>query len=153
MGAEAGAVFQAVERVRNPKLLALALNPGHYIHLDEWVHSPFERGSRIRLKSGMALQADLIPVSQGPFCVMNGEDGVALADASLQKQLCANYPGAWERICVRRDFMREMLGIRLHDSVLPLSNTAGWIPPYGFSPERILVRHKPAGPIRPYLTR
>ena len=145
VGASAGEVFDAVERVRNPKLFALALNPGHYLHLDEWVHSPFERQSRIRLKSGMALQADLIPVSQGPFCVMNGEDGVALADASLQEKLRANYPAAWERIRGRRAFMRETLGIRLDDTVLPLSNTAGWIPPYAFAPDRILVRHATPG--------
>lgn len=145
VGAVAGAVFQAVERVRNPKLFALALNPGHYLHLDEWVHSPFERRSRIRLKSGMALQADLIPVSQGHFCVMNGEDGVALADEPLQEKFRTDYPGAWERIRRRSALMRETLGIRLHETVLPLSNTAGWIPPYAFSPDRILVRHAPPG--------
>ena len=146
VGAGAGEVFQAVERVRNPKLFVLALNPGHYIHLDEWVHSPFDSQSRIRLRSGMALQADLIPVSRGPFCVMNGEDGVALADAPLQAKLRANYPAAWERILGRRAFMRETLGIRLHDTVLPLSDTAGWIPPYAFSPDRILVRHSTGVP-------
>jgi hypothetical protein len=145
VGAVAGEVFKAVERVRNPKLFTLALNPGHYIHLDEWVHSPFAPQSRIRLKSGMALQADIIPVSQGPFCVMNGEDGVALADAPLQEKLRAGFPDVWARIQKRRTFVRETLGIRLHDTVLPLSNTVGWIPPYAFSPNRIMVLHGRAG--------
>jgi hypothetical protein len=140
VGALAGDIFQAVERVRNPRLFDFALNPGHYIHLDEWVHSPFEKQSRVRLRSGMALQADIIPVSKGPFCAMNGEDGVALADAALQKRLRADYPEVWERIQKRKTFMRETLGIRLHETVLPLSNTAGWVPQYGFSPDQILVR-------------
>lgn len=153
MGATAGAVVQAVERVRNPEIFALALNPGHYIHLDEWIHSPFEPRSRIRLKSGMALQADLIPVSRGPFCAMNGEDGVALADAPLQEKLRANYPGAWERIRVRRAFMRETPGIRLHDSVLPLSNTAGWIPSLRVFAGPDPGPPQPLGPSGPYFER
>ena len=72
-------VFRAVEVVRDPQSFEFALNPGHYLHLDEWVHSPFAPGSAVVLDSGMVLQMDIIPVSRGPFACTNAEDGVALA--------------------------------------------------------------------------
>ncbi|MBV8673051.1 MAG: hypothetical protein JOZ33_06430, partial [Acidobacteriaceae bacterium] len=39
------------------------LNPGHLVHLDEWVSSPFYPGSEIPVASGMAIQVDVIPQS------------------------------------------------------------------------------------------
>ena len=87
VGACAGDVFQAVESRRDANLFDFALNPGHYIHLDEWLHSPFAQGSRTTLKSGAALQMDIIPISRGPFCCANAEDTVVLADESLRDQL------------------------------------------------------------------
>jgi Xaa-Pro aminopeptidase len=130
VGASAGAVVRAVEKARDEKLYRFAVNPGHYLHLDEWLHSPFSVGSRVRLRSGMALQMDIIPVSLGPFCYINGEDGVILADARLRKHLADGYPDLCKRVQARRAFMRDVLGINLDDSVLPLSNTAGWLPPW-----------------------
>ncbi len=138
VGAVAGDVFAAVETARAPALFSFALNPGHYIHLDEWVHSPFARGSRVVLLSGMALQSDIIPVSAGPFCCSNAEDGVALADEVLCAELAACHPDCWRRIAARRQFMREVLGIKLHDSVLPLSNTPAWLAPYALAPGLVL---------------
>ena len=90
VGRLAGDVVAAVEAVRDDRLLRLAVNPGHSIHLDEWVSSPFERGSDVPLRSGMALQMDIIPVSQGPFCCNNAEDGVLLADDSLRERAAKN---------------------------------------------------------------
>jgi hypothetical protein len=138
VGAVAGDVFAAAEAARAPALFSFALNPGHYIHLDEWVHSPFAQGSRVVLRSGMALQSDIIPVSAGPFCCSNAEDGVALADEGLRAELAARHPDCWRRIAARRQFMREALGIKLHDSVLPLSNTPGWLAPYALEPKLAL---------------
>jgi Xaa-Pro aminopeptidase len=133
VGAVAGEVFAAVEAARDPALFAFALNPGHYIHLDEWVHSPFARDSRVALQSGMALQSDIIPVAAGPFCCSNAEDGIVLADEKLRAEIAARHPECWQRIAARRRFMREALGIRLHDSVLPLSNTPAWLAPYALA--------------------
>ncbi len=138
VGATAGEVFAAVEAVRQPELFSLALNPGHYLHLDEWVHSPFAKGSGITLRSGMALQADIIPISAGPFCCSNAEDGVALADEKLRAELAARFPECWRRIAARQQFMRDALGITLDESVLPLSNVPGWLPPYALAPEQAL---------------
>lgn len=140
VGIEADKVFKAVERVRDRALYRFAVNPGHYLHLDEWVHSPFAPGSDVRLRSGMALQMDIIPVSLGPFCYINAEDGVVLADAGLRAALERDYPAMWQRIQARRRFMTEKLGIRLDDSLLPLGNTPGWLPPLALKLDSILVK-------------
>jgi len=133
IGAKAGDVFRAADAVRDPELFEFALSPGHYLHLDEWVHSPFAPGSAVVLDSGMVLQMDIIPVSRGPFAYTNAEDGVVLADAELQTELAAGFPDCWHRLVARRDWMRRELGISLHDTVFPLSDTAGWFAPYALN--------------------
>ncbi|HTB63856.1 MAG TPA: M24 family metallopeptidase, partial [Opitutales bacterium] len=143
IGATAGEVFAAAEKARDPKIFSFAMNPGHYIHLDEWVHSPFAKNSRVELKSGMALQSDIIPVSAGPFCVSNAEDGIALADDKLRAELAAKHPACWKRIAARRRFMEEGLGIKLHESVLPLSNTPAWLAPYALAHRMALRVYSP----------
>ena len=140
LGATGGEVYQAVEACRDGSLYEFAVNPGHYLHLDEWVHSPFTPDSRIELRSGMALQMDIIPVSCGPFYYVNAEDGVAVADAELRGQIASRFPACWERIQARRRFMTEALGIGLDESVLPLGNTSGWLPPFALSPQLVLAR-------------
>jgi hypothetical protein len=123
-------VFEAAESVRDASLLDFALNPGHYLHLDEWVNSPFSRGSTVPLRSGMAIQADIIPVSKGPFCYVNLEDGVALADEQLRERLRQLDPALMQRVERRRRYMIDVLGYVLDDCVLPLGNTSGWLAPY-----------------------
>jgi hypothetical protein len=36
--------------------------------------------------------------------------------------------------------MTDLVGIRLDDSVLPLSNTPAWLPPYAMAPSQILTK-------------
>jgi hypothetical protein len=139
VGITGGEVFAAVESVRENKLYYFAVNPGHYIHLDEWVNSPFTEGGKVALRSGMALQMDIIPVSNGPFCYANMEDGIVLADAELRQTLSNRYPSMWERIQSRREFMLEALSIQLDESILPLSNMPGWLPPYALNLDRAMV--------------
>lgn len=140
VGVTGGAVFDAVEAVRDDSLFDLAVNPGHSIHLDEWVNSQFFAGSEIALTSGMALQMDIIPVSKGPFWYVNAEDGIALADEALREQIASEHPQCWERIAARQRFMREVLGIAVDDSVLPLSNAPAVLSPYALRPEQALVQ-------------
>jgi hypothetical protein len=83
---------------------------------------------------------DIIPVSVGPFCYINGEDGLALADEALRNNIASKFPAMWSRTQLRRSFMTDVLGIRLDESVLPFSNTPGWLPPYALEPKRILVK-------------
>jgi len=145
LGALSGEVFAAAEARRDDRLLRFAVNPGHYIHLDEWVHSPFVRDGQVELRSGMALQMDIIPVSQGPFCYSNAEDGLVLAGEPLRKELASRYPACWARIQKRRSFMTRELGIALDESVLPLGNTPAWLPPYDLNLDLALTNAKASG--------
>lgn len=140
VGVSAGQVYEAVDAVRDDELFTFALNPGHSIHLDEWVHSAFSAGSKIALRSGMALQVDIIPVSQGPPCPSNAEDGVVLADEGLRHEVADRFPALWSRVEARRRFMADVLGIHLDESLLPLSNTAGWLPAFALDLSKAMVR-------------
>jgi hypothetical protein len=115
------------------------LNPGHQLHLDEWVNSPVFPDSRIELRSGTALQCDIIPATGTPYFTTNIEDGVALADESLRAAFAAGYPEAWERVQARRRFMVEALGIELHPDVVPFSNLAAHLPPFLLQPDRAMT--------------
>jgi Xaa-Pro aminopeptidase len=114
------------------------LNPGHLIHLDEWVCSPFQRGSNIRLRSGMAIQTDIIPKSPVYFS-SRMEDGVVLADAALRQRLRKEFPACSARCDARRNFMIEVLGFDLPAEVLPLSNLAGIVPPFLLRPDVVFA--------------
>jgi hypothetical protein len=139
IGRQAGAVYAAAEARRDDRLFRFALNPGHLTHLDEWLHSPFSPGSAVPLRSGMALQADLIPLSRGPYCYSNAEDGLVLADQALRAQIASEFPLCWARMQSRRRFMTQALGIGLEECVLPLGNTPAWLPPYGLRAGWILA--------------
>jgi hypothetical protein len=125
VGALAGAVWRAVEKARDRSLYTFCVNPGHYLHLDEWVSSPFCRGSRARLPSSAALQADIIPVGRGAGVSVNMEDGILLADAALRATLAVLNPALLARCEARRRFMRDVLGYDLSEDVLPLGNLPG----------------------------
>jgi len=114
------------------------LNPGHLIHLDEWVSSPIYPGSDIPLQSGMVLQVDVIPASP-VYGSTRVEDGIVLADATLRQQLADTYPACYTRCQQRRQFMQDVLGIDLPDEVLPLSNISGIVPPFFLSPNTIFA--------------
>lgn len=139
IGVEGGAMYEAAMRHVGDPFFGIGLNPGHLIHLDEWVHSPIRKGSRMKLASGMALQCDIIPATGTDYFMSNIEDGVALADEPLRRTFAAEYPEAWRRIEARRAFMIETLGIRLRPEVLPFSNMAAWLPPFWLSPGRAMA--------------
>jgi len=139
VGQTGGALQAIIDRHLGDPFFGIFLNPGHQIHLDEWVNSPVAPGSPIELRSGMALQVDIIPATGTDYFTTNVEDGVALADASLRAALAAAHPEAWSRIQARRRFMAEALGIELHPDVLPLSNLAGFLPPFLLRPDRAMT--------------
>ena len=136
----AGGDLQAIiDRRLGDPFFGIFLNPGHQLHLDEWLNSPIAPGSRTELRSGMVLQADIIPATGGPYFTTNIEDGLALADESLRAELAAGYPAMWARIGARRAFMREALGIDLHPDVLPFSNIPAYLPPFLLRPDRAMT--------------
>jgi Creatinase/Prolidase N-terminal domain len=140
VGVTGGELFSVAQRYLSDPFFGVHLNPGHFIHLDEWPSSPVYAGSEIALTSGMALQLDIIPATGTVYHTSNIEDGVALANASLRAEIAARYPGMWQRVCTRRAFMADELGIRLKPEVLPLSNLAGYLPPLWLSPHLAMRR-------------
>jgi hypothetical protein len=116
----------------------LILNPGHLIHLDEWMNTPVYPGSSETFASGAAVQCDIIPAVAAPYFTTNIEDGIALLDAKGRDEMKEKHPDLWSRVEARRAFMDDVLGIRLKPETLPLSNIPAYLPPYLLSPRRVL---------------
>ena len=140
IGVTGGELFDLVKRRLGDPFFGVHLNPGHFIHLDEWPSSPVYAGSRVVLTSGMTLQLDIIPATGTVYHTSNIEDGVALADEATRADLAARYPGLWHRVTTRRQFMADSLGITLRPEVLPLSNLAGYLPPFWLAPTMAMRR-------------
>ena len=138
IGTTGGELHAIIRRHLGDPFFGVELNPGHYIHIDEWMNSPVFAGSSIPLRSGMALQVDVIPATGSPWFTTNIEDGIALADAALREEFAARYPEAWGRITARRSFMADVLGIVLKPEVLPFSNIPAYLPPFLLSPGKVL---------------
>jgi hypothetical protein len=134
VGIAGGVLDEIIRRRLGDRFFGIFLNPGHQLHLDEWVNSPVGAGSRIELRSGTALQVDIIPATGTDYFTTNIEDGIALADGSLRRDFAMKYPTAWQRIEKRRRFMTDVLGIELHPDVLPFSNIPAWLPPFLLEP-------------------
>jgi hypothetical protein len=139
VGQTGGTLQAIIDRRLGDPFFGIGLNPGHQIHLDEWVNSPVGRGSRVEIRSGMALQVDVIPATGTPYFTTNIEDGIALADGALREAFAAAYPAAWGRIQARRRFMADALGIDLHPDVLPFSNIPAYLPPFVLRPDRAMT--------------
>lgn len=139
VGVTGGTLHEIVSRHLGDPFFGIFLNPGHQIHLDEWVNSPVAANSPIELRSGMAMQVDVIPATGTDYFTTNIEDGIALADQGLRDDLAQRYPEAWRRIQGRRSFMADSLGIELHPDVLPFSNIPACLAPFILSPDMVMT--------------
>lgn len=119
--------------------LRSALNPGHLMSLDEWLHTPVRPASSERIASGMAFQCDIIPEPLPPGWAINCEDPIVFADQNLRDELRQKYPHVWERIKRKQNFMRNVLGIQISDDILPLSSTPACLPPLWLAPDKLLL--------------
>jgi Xaa-Pro aminopeptidase len=115
----------------------VTLNPGHLIGTDEWISSPIYPGSDLPLRSGMAMQMDVIP-EHPVYGSTRMEDGYVIADGALRAMLEARHPMVAARIEMQRSFMREA-GFALPDTLLPLADTCGVVAPYMLAPRRLAV--------------
>lgn len=134
IGVKGKTLYDIIDKRLGDPFFGVGLNPGHLLHLDEWLHSPIYKDSDYELQSGMAIQVDVIPATHSPYHTTNIEDGIALADESLCTQFAIKYPAAWERIQHRRAYMKNTLGINLKPEVLPFSNIPAYLPPYWLAP-------------------
>lgn len=138
IGAIAGEIEARMRHLLPNDHFHVKLNPGHLIHLDEWLSSPFYPHSTVELHSGMAIQSDVIP-SHPVFISTRMEDTYVLADTTLQTQLQRDHPDCFARCLARRHFMRNVLGLQIPGDLLPLSNLPGVISPYLLAPHKFLA--------------
>ena len=139
VGVLGGDLYAAVTDKLASAGLKSALSPGHLTGHEEWMHSPVRPGSLDKLRSGMPFQIDVIPTPIPIGEALNCEDPVTLADATLWSELQAKHPACHARIEARRSFMRDSLGISVRPSILPLSSTPLYFPPFWFRPDHVLV--------------
>ena len=86
-------VYALVDDILPKDIFCWKLNPGHLTADEEWLSSPIYEGSRLKLKSGMLLQIDIIPSVEGyPGCCC--ENGVVLADTVLKEEIKKQYPNS-----------------------------------------------------------
>jgi hypothetical protein len=140
IGVTGGELDALVRRHLGDPFFNLVLNPGHLIHMDEWMNTPVYPGSTEAFVSGQAVQCDIIPAAGPPYYGANIEDGIALLDEAGRAELRDKFPDVWGRVVARRDFMGDVLGIRLRPEVMPLSNLAAAMPPYWLAPGRIFAK-------------
>jgi len=139
IGVTGGALDAVARRHLGAPFFNLILNPGHLIHIDEWMNTPVYPGSTETLRSGQAMQCDIIPAVGAPYHSANIEDGVALLDERGRDELKDKFPEVAARVAARRAFMGDVLGIRLKPEIIPLSNLAAAYPPFLLSPNRLLA--------------
>ena len=108
VGQTGGALQAIIDRRLGDPFFGIFLNPGHQLHLDEWVNSPVYAGldDRAALRA-WRFQVDIIPATGTDYFTTNIEDGLALADEPLRAAFAAGYPEAWARIEARRRFMAD----------------------------------------------
>lgn len=128
IGVSCAELYQIIEKVLPKETYHWSLNPGHYTGADEWTASPIYPDSEVELESGMMLQMDIIPSVPG-YGGVGAEDGIAIADYELRKEIEEKYPAVWKRIKERRAYMQKNLGITLREEVLPMSDLCGYLRP------------------------
>lgn len=143
IGVTGGEIYSLMEATLGSfKDFGVSLNPGHLIHTDEWTNTFFNRDSTSKVRSGMAIQCDMISAINDKESGAHIEDGIIIADEKLRAQIKKMSPGSWERIVARRTFMKEVLGINLADEILPTSDMPGVHFPYMADTTVILAKEE-----------
>jgi Xaa-Pro aminopeptidase len=137
-GVTGGAVWQRMREALPLDQFGVHLNPGHLIGLDEWISSPIAEGSKIPLAPGMAMQMDVIP-EHAVYGSTRMEDGYAIIDADMLSDLQDRYPDVAERCAKRRAFMRDVIGMDVPYTLLPLADTCGIVAPFLLAPKQVVT--------------
>ena len=137
-GVSGGDVWAQIQRDLPFETYGIFLNPGHLIGADEWVSSPIFQGSGLPLASGMAMQCDVIP-GHPVWGSTRMEDGYVIADAGLRADLAAAHPQVLARAMARARFMRQVIGLDVPDTLLPLADTCGIVAPFLLAPRKVIA--------------
>lgn len=137
-GTSGGTVWAAMQQALPTRIFNVTLNPGHLIGLDEWISSPISENSDIILRSGMPMQMDVIP-SHPAYSSTRMEDGYVIADEILRGEIARRFPDLHGRILKRQTFMRDVIGMAVPDTLLPLADTCGIIAPWLLDPAQVLT--------------
>ncbi|AQP53567.1 Xaa-Pro aminopeptidase [Vagococcus penaei] len=138
IGKTGGAFYREFSNFYPQEIYGWGLCPGHLVADEEWLSSPFYEGSKAELRSGMLFQVDFIPIQKGHQGV-SAESTVAIADARLRSDIEINYPEMWQRIVERRRYLSEELNIHLHEELLPMCDTLGYLRPLLLNSDIALV--------------
>ncbi len=137
-GVSGGYIWTHMQAALPFETFGVTLNPGHLIGLDEWISSPISQGSTEPVASGMAMQMDVIP-GHPVYGSTRMEDGYVIADAALRADLGKRFPNVARRCETRARFMREVIGMEVPDSLLPLADTCGIVAPFLLDPAQVVV--------------
>jgi Xaa-Pro aminopeptidase len=137
-GVSGGYVWSRMMAALPGGTFGVTLNPGHLIGLDEWISSPIREGSTDPLASGMAMQMDVIP-SHPVYGSTRMEDGYVIADETLREALARDFPNVARRCAARARFLREVIGMEVPETLLPLADTCGIVAPFLFDPAQVVV--------------
>lgn len=129
IGVTGDELYRCVDDVIPAKEFGVTLNPGHFIGTEEWTNAISAPGCQTRIVGNTLMQSDIIASGSQPIRTSICEDGVAIADSAMAKELHERYPVVYDRIQARRTAM-EQIGIRLYPEVLPLSNLNGAFYPF-----------------------
>lgn len=137
-GVAGGVVWDRMMQALPFDPFGITLNPGHLIGQDEWISSPIAEGSDMALQSGMAMQMDVIP-GHPVYGSTRMEDGYVIADAALRSDLALRFPAVAARCAARAVFMRDVIGMEVPETLLPLADTCGIVAPYLLDPAQVIV--------------
>lgn len=138
IGLSGGEFFESFNKHYPQSDYGWDLCPGHLTADEEWLSSPFYKGSEAVVQSGMIFQVDFIPSQEGHNGV-SAESTVAVADATLRKAIEKDYPEIWSRISKRRAYLKDILNMSLPEELLPLASTLGYYRPYLLNKDVALV--------------
>lgn len=137
-GLHGGVIWRHIQQDLPFDTFGVTLNPGHLIGLDEWMSSPIYEKSTEPLASGMAMQMDVIP-SHPDYGSTRMEDGYVIADEELREDLARRFPNVALRCAARARFMRDVIGMDVPETLLPLADTCGIVAPWLFDPSHVVA--------------
>jgi len=87
----------------------------------------------------MAFQCDIIAFPGTSYIGVHVEDTLIIADDNLKNKLKKKYPQTWKRIEIRRNMLKNILGINIGKEVMPLSNLQAILYPFLLDPNYIII--------------